>query len=159
MPPLSEVQGLQGFSAVPYGALHIPFLQLGLHRAMWSAVPTCSHADAGTSSPNLLTTVPANAAMANVTAFVDVTNIAQYTSSHVAIMLLPQHTACHMSDLPQNADCTAVCPVRVPCADQPCWSHMCPSPNKCQHHLRDLPRCLLKHRGSAEGQHSTLYPS
>ena len=59
-------------------------VHLGLQRALRSVVPDCSYADAGTSSPTLLTTVPANAVMANVTAFVDATNIAQYTSSQVS---------------------------------------------------------------------------
>lgn len=46
--------------------------------------------------PTLLTTVPAMAHMSNVTAFVDVTNIAQYTQKQVAIqtVLTAVHAKC-----------------------------------------------------------------
>ena len=73
-------------------------------------MPDESHADAGTSSPTLLTIVPANGVMANVTAFVDATNIAQYTSSQVS------------HDAPPSATPPVTCqiPLKVPCADPPC---------------------------------------
>ena len=81
-------------------------------------MPDESHADAGTSSPTLLTAVPANGMMANVTAFVDATNIAQYTSSQVSNAGPPSTTPPATCQIPL-AGCTAVCPIRVPCADPP----------------------------------------
>ncbi|CAK0782815.1 hypothetical protein CVIRNUC_006010 [Coccomyxa viridis] len=50
-----------------------------------SALSSVASASTGTSSPTLLTIVPANGVMANVTAFVDATNIAQYTSSQGSV--------------------------------------------------------------------------
>jgi hypothetical protein len=38
---------------------------------------------AGAAAPTVLTSVPLNSKMVNVTAFVDVTNIAQYTQKQV----------------------------------------------------------------------------
>ena len=83
--------------------------------------------------------------MANVTAFVDVTNIAQYTSSQVS------HDAPPLALCLSHIRSPSFCPVRVPCADQPCWHPMCTLPNKSQHHLQDLLRCLLTHEAAQKG--------